>query len=132
MGTRSKEPPTVFTIGYQGRTIDSFVLTLRDAGVTTLVDLREKPYSRMPGFSKSKLREALEASGIGYQWMGSQLGGFTCTREMWKEGCGVLAKMAQAGEEVAIMCMERDWQQCHRAKLTEILALEHRIQSFHL
>ncbi|HOI37200.1 MAG TPA: DUF488 domain-containing protein [Bacillota bacterium] len=132
MGTGSKEPLTVFNIGYQGHTIDSFVLVLRGAGITILVDLREKPYSRMPGFSKNKLRETLESGGMAYRWMGSQLGGFTCTVEMWRQGCAALAELARGGEKVAIMCMERDWQKCHRAKLVEILALEHKIQSLNL
>ncbi len=121
----------IWNIGYQGRTPESFVQTLQDAGVTLLVDLREKPFSRMPGFSKNTLARTLTAANINYRWMGAKLGGLTCTREMWLEGCRELATHAQS-QVVAIMCLERDAAKCHRRKLVTILEQEHGIASMPL
>jgi len=125
---RDKDKLVVWNIGYQGRTQESFIKTLREAGVTVLVDLREKPFSRIAGFSKNVLRAALEEAGIAYRGMGQILGGLTCTPQMWAQGCQEVAKLAQ-GEAVAIMCLERDAAQCHRRKLVQILETEHGIAS---
>lgn len=56
----------LYTIGYEGSSIEDFVLTLLDAGITTLIDVRDLPLSRKKGFSKAILRETLEANGISY------------------------------------------------------------------
>jgi len=98
---------------------------LKEAGVTVLVDLREKRGSRVKGFSKNKLRQALESQGITYWPMGKQLG-FTCTQDMWKDGCRKVADWAEKHYEVlALMCMERDPLQCHRLELSKILETEY-------
>src|SRR3712207_4594344 len=59
--------PRLFTIGYEGATIDAFLDTLEEAGVKTLVDVRAVPLSRKPGFSKRALAAALAERGIGYR-----------------------------------------------------------------
>ncbi len=56
----------LLTIGYEGKTVDSFLALLAESGVAVLVDVREFPLSRKPGFSKTRLREALARRGIEY------------------------------------------------------------------
>lgn len=56
----------IFTIGYEGTDIDTFIETLTTVGIETLVDVRALPLSRKKGFSKKGLSEALEAAGISY------------------------------------------------------------------
>ena len=56
----------IYTIGYEGISISSFVNLLIDQGVETVVDVRELPLSRKPGFSKSALAAALDRSGLAY------------------------------------------------------------------
>ena len=63
---------TLFTLGYEQRTIEEFVRMLEDAGVGVLVDVRETPWSHKPGFSKRGLAEHLEAAGIEYVHAGIQ------------------------------------------------------------
>lgn len=55
--------PVAYTIGYEGRELDEFVARLREQRIQVLIDIREKPASRKPGFSKTPLREALEEAG---------------------------------------------------------------------
>ncbi len=57
---------TIFTIGYEGATVDGFLATLKAAGVERLIDVRALPLSRRPGFSKSPLAAALKEVGIDY------------------------------------------------------------------
>lgn len=56
----------LFTIGYEGHTTDTFLVTLQDAGVSYVVDVRMLPLSRRRGFSKTPLRTLLNDAGIGY------------------------------------------------------------------
>lgn len=58
--------PWLATIGYEGAALDDFFATLRDVNVTLLIDIRQIPASRRPGFSKIRLREAAEGAGIRY------------------------------------------------------------------
>ena len=65
---------TMFTIGYQGASLERLVQTLNDADVTVLLDTRETPMSRRPEFRRSVLQTALEAAGIRYvslRWLGA-------------------------------------------------------------
>jgi len=59
-------PSTLFTLGYEGLTIDAFITRLQTAQVKTVVDVRELPLSRKKGFSKSAFCAALSAHGIAY------------------------------------------------------------------
>jgi uncharacterized protein (DUF488 family) len=56
----------VYTIGYEGETIENWINRLLQAGITVLVDIREKPISRKKGFSKSALKNYLEKHNIEY------------------------------------------------------------------
>jgi uncharacterized protein (DUF488 family) len=56
----------LYTIGYEGINVDELISILNDVGTNILVDVRELPLSRKPGFSKNGLREALNAHGIEY------------------------------------------------------------------
>ena len=57
---------TIYTICYEGATVDGFLATLKQAGVERLIDVRALPSSRRPGFSKSPLAAALSEVGIEY------------------------------------------------------------------
>src|SRR4051794_6753179 len=59
-------PRELFTVGYEGSDIADLLLSLRVARVGTVIDVRELPLSRKPGFSKGRLSEALENCGIRY------------------------------------------------------------------
>lgn len=56
----------VYTTGYQGQTIETFVAGLRDAGIELVIDVRKVPMSRKPGFAKKTLARNLAAEGIDY------------------------------------------------------------------
>lgn len=132
--------PKLFTIGYEGATIDTFLDTLAAAGVRTLVDVRAVPLSRKPGFSKRRLAAALAERGIGYrhlQRLGTPAEGRNAARahdtaKMRRiyldhlEAPDAQAEMAmlldQARESPsALLCFERAPEACHRSVLVEVL-----------
>ncbi len=62
-------PAPLYTVGYEGLSLPHFLDRLAQANVSRLIDVRELPLSRRPGFSKTKLSEALGDSGIEYVHM---------------------------------------------------------------
>ena len=56
----------LYSVGYEGRTVDELIERLSREGVTTLVDVRLNPVSRKPGFSRRRLADALQRAGIAY------------------------------------------------------------------
>jgi len=57
----------VYTIGYEGKSIDQFIQILKDNEINTILDVRAVPISRKKGFSKNPLSEHLELNGIDYK-----------------------------------------------------------------
>ncbi len=57
---------TLYTIGYEKARLPDVIAALGAAGVATLIDVRDRPQSRRPGFSKRQLEAGLEEAGIRY------------------------------------------------------------------
>ncbi|MHB1272309.1 MAG: DUF488 domain-containing protein [Rhodanobacter sp.] len=133
---------TVFTIGYEGLDVQSFVSLLVKHHVRTVVDIRELPLSRKPGFSKRSLSDILSDAGLDYVHMVS-LGCPKPVRDRYKKDGswkrytdGFLQHLeGQAGavEELAnrvaestcvLLCFEADYRLCHRSFVAD--AVHHR------
>ena len=56
----------IFTIGYEGKDIDSFLNTLIKNEIDLLIDVRKNPFSMNFSFTKGKLNKYLEKTGIEY------------------------------------------------------------------
>jgi uncharacterized protein (DUF488 family) len=57
----------IYTVGYEGLSLEDFLQPLRHAGVQIVVDVRDVPLSRKRGFSKTALAAAVGAAGMRYQ-----------------------------------------------------------------
>src|SRR5215468_8292356 len=68
----------LMTIGYEGMSPEGFLRLLEKCQVSMLVDVRELPISRRPGFAKSALRKAVTGRAIKYEHVG-ELG---CPRDV--------------------------------------------------
>ena len=131
--------PVAYTIGYEGWELDDFVTRLREQRVEVLIDIREKPVSRKPGFSKTPLREALEEAGIEYVHV-KELGSPTAIRYEYKSGgdkdsffrayraylktqVDQLRTVLDAVREktCCLMCLERHAMDCHRSAVSDRL-----------
>jgi uncharacterized protein (DUF488 family) len=131
---------TLFTIGYEGASLEDFVATLQVARVQHLVDVREVAQSRRRGFSKNALAGALAEAGISYTHM-RQLGDPKAGREAARRGDieefrrifeghlqlpetkNALAAASQIcqREATVLMCFERNPQLCHRTLVAKCL-----------
>lgn len=122
----------LYTIGYEGALQTAVLEALLFNDVQTLVDIRELPQSRRPGFSKRALGEAAAAHGIGYVHVRA-LGTPRDVRHRHRADRdpaafreGYLAHLADQGDAMAalverarserccLLCFEADPRQCHR------------------
>jgi uncharacterized protein (DUF488 family) len=126
-------PPTLFTIGYEGTTIDRVIAALRGAGVAHLLDVRALPNSRKPGFSRRQLEASAAEAGLRYthlRGLGTPKAGRDAARRgdiatMHRIFAGQLATpeaeldlaravAISAEAPTCLLCFERDHATCHR------------------
>lgn len=124
----------VFTIGHSNHALDIFVDLLRQHRINVLADVRSAPYSRFnPQFNREPLAVTLKTDGIGYVYLGRELGGrsenFECYDEegrivfdrvaatpTFKRGLARVVDGA-AKHRTALMCAEKEPLACHRTLL---------------
>jgi uncharacterized protein (DUF488 family) len=129
---------TIYSVGYEGLSLDEFVQRLDDNHVTALVDVRMTAASRRPGFSKQKLRSALAEAGIAYVHerdlgnppdnrenfrTGDRETGRQRMRARLENGSGeALRRVVELSklENVALLCVERLAVSCHRQVIIEM------------
>ena len=124
----------VLTIGHSNHTPEAFLGLLQQHGVAAVVDVRSAPYSRYtPHFNHDELRDALEAGGVDYLYLGGELGGRPADRSCYDDtgrvmydrvaeteafDDGIRAVMHRADEGcVVLMCTEKEPLDCHRTLL---------------
>jgi len=124
---------TLYTFGYEGLDLGTFLVRLEEAGIRRIVDVRELPLSRKKGFSKRALSAALATRGIEYIHMNAlgcpkpirqrfKLDGDWRTYE-WSfrehlrtQGAAVRAVAELAKRNVTcLLCFEADYSKCHRS-----------------
>ncbi|MEY2340979.1 DUF488 family protein [Acidithiobacillus sp. IBUN Pt1247-S3] len=123
----------VFTIGYEGLSINRFMSLLTRHDIETVVDIRELPLSRKPGFSKRALASVLNLSGLEYAHM-IELGCPKSVRDRYREDDnweryteGFLNHLKAQGSAIAelsalvrssrcaLLCFEANYNFCHRS-----------------
>jgi len=141
----------LYTIGYEKTLLKDVVSTLAAARVTTLIDVRDRPISRRPGFSKRQLAAAVEEAGMRYvhlQALGTPPEGrLAARRREWDRFWAIIEeKLARPEAELALLeaaeiaeaapscllCYEADWQICHRRRVAEILTQRRGFAASHL
>ena len=127
----------LYTIGYEGINIDSFIANLRDNNIECVIDVRALPLSRKPGFSKTQLSKKLQSLDIQYIHLG-KLGTPKKIREELKASqnytaffkkMNVYLSNKQDAIDIAhdhtmnrtccLMCFEKHVEQCHRKLIAE-------------
>jgi uncharacterized protein (DUF488 family) len=131
---------TIFTVGYEGATLEQFLERLHRTKVHLVVDVRDVPLSRKPGFSKTALSRALELVGLQYLHI-RELGCPKPIRDQYradgnweaytrafmvqlrKQRLAIrdLAQMCTQSR-AALLCYEADPDQCHRTYVARAVA----------
>ena len=124
----------VYTIGHSNHSLEAFLELLRVHGVDEVADVRSSPYSRhTPHFSHRVLSGALESVGIGYVFLGGELGGRPTDRSCYDTDGRVkydrlaetdvfddgIRQVLHGADErrIALVCSEKEPLECHRTLL---------------
>lgn len=110
----------IYSLGTSNRTLEEFVKLLKSYAVEMVVDVRSFPASKFQHFKRESLLQSLGERGIGYYYLGKELGGFrkggyeayTQTLEYFA-GLELLERMASRCRS-SILCAERLPWRCHR------------------
>ena len=128
----------IYTIGYEGLSIEKFSDALMKENVSVVVDVRNLPLSRKKGFSKTSLSDHLDKNNIDYvnirglgapKAMREELKAtndyksfFSRFRESIKPRQNLIDEilsMVYDGKNVSLLCFERDYNYCHRKIVAE-------------
>jgi uncharacterized protein YeaO (DUF488 family) len=142
LGQHCRSMTELKTIGYEGLTIRDFIDLLKRCCVSMIVDVRELPISRKPGFAKAALAAMLEKHGIRYQHV-PELGCPKQIRHDYRDDgdwarysrrfksyletqAGAIERLIEwAGEEqCCLLCFEEDYNFCHRSYVAEQAVLK--------
>ncbi len=135
---------TLYTLGYQGRSLEEFVAIIRGVSASAVVDVRAQPEDDNDIFNEPELRTALERCGVQYHWAGRQLAGPRTQRansrhralntelrgyadymetDGFRRAAAQLMQMA-AKARIVIFAELRDAEQDYRGLLSDYLSLQ--------
>ena len=138
---RHFEEPTLFTIGYEGLSIEAYINRLIINDARLLCDVRKNAYSQKYGFSKSQLAMACAGVGIKYVHV-PQLGIESDKRTNLRsqldydilfdeyerttlkqniEALLYIRGLIDTEKRIALTCFEKDPKQCHRSRVAKAL-----------
>ncbi|MCP4379383.1 MAG: DUF488 domain-containing protein [bacterium] len=143
--TRPVAETAVYTIGYEGRSIDGLLDVLMRRGIQRIVDVRRNPVARRYGFHKSSMSRLCGNLGIDYVHVPEVGIPSELRRELDNPSAyaklfdryerELLPKASSAVQAIAeltldkpttLMCMEADPDMCHRTRLAgSISAITH-------
>ncbi|VVB91277.1 Uncharacterised protein [uncultured archaeon] len=137
-------PVGVFTVGYEGRDIDSFLNILIKNEIDLLIDVRKNPFSMNFSFTKEKLKNYLGKTGIeylhipelgidgelrenlftinDYQDLFKQYKATTLVQQ--HEQVLQIIKLSEK-RRVALMCFEANINMCHRGIIANYIEKQH-------
>ena len=121
----------ILSIGHSNHTEEKFLELLRATRVEVVADVRSVPISAYcPHFNQERLRQTLDDAGIGYVFLGDELGGRPDGDKYYDEDNRVrydavaesdifrrgLERLLEGAKKyrVAMMCSEGSPAQCHR------------------
>jgi uncharacterized protein (DUF488 family) len=142
----------LYTLGYQGVDVNTYVRKLTAAGVGIVADVRETPWSHKPGFCKNALISELSKAGIDYVHVKSAGNPkenrrtapdlAECLRRYKQyltanptgvvDLVSVVRAAALRNRTVCLTCFERDVKDCHRSILVSAMRRRIKISAVHL
>jgi uncharacterized protein (DUF488 family) len=145
-------PLNLYTLGYQGVDVQTYVKTLKAAGVGIVADVRETPWSHKRAFCKNFLRSELSKAGIEYVHVKSAGNPkenrrtapnlaecLSRYREYVKNNPAgvvdlihVIRAAASRDQSVCLTCFEKDVHDCHRSVLVDAMREQMTIDPVHL
>lgn len=132
----------IFTIGYEGLTIDAYINKLIKNNIHLVIDVRKNPLSMKYGFSKTRMKTYLQKAGITYVHL-PELGIVSHLRQNLEsprdyeklfdyyskkilpeqvEYLNIIIEHLDKYNRIALTCFEAEHNSCHRHKITNWIA----------
>ena len=143
----------LYTIGYEGKSVEQYMRDLIDNGISALIDVRHNPFSMKWGFSRKQLQDITGRFGIAYIHV-PELGikgnlrkniksraeydqlfneyRKTLSQTDKKQALQDVVKIVRQYRRAAITCFEKDHTCCHRNDVAKAIADRHKIIIQHL
>lgn len=151
LAERVVAPISVYTAGYEGKSIDAFLNGLIESGIVHLIDVRSNPIARRYGFHRSTLERLTGRLGIRYSHIphlgiSSELRQRlesmddydqlflryeSTTLQTEKDAITSVCNWVQESPSV-LVCMEAEPRCCHRARLAASVSRSTDLSIIHL
>ena len=148
---QSKNNPCLFTLGYEGKSLDAYLNQLVQNNISLLCDVRKNPLSMKYGFSKNQLKRYCKHLGIAYEHL-PELGIESQHRqnldsqedyqrlfEAYKtrlpnnqQALGKILDLVKKHNRIALTCFEKHPHECHRHCVSDYLQEQFGLESQHL
>ena len=139
----------VFTVGHSNHSTGAFLALLQAHGIDDVADVRSSPYSHyVTHFNREILNGTLGKVGIGYVFMGGELGGRPADRSYYDAVGRVrydrladtdlvddgIRRLIRGADErrIALMCTEKEPLECHRTLLVARVLAERGVAVAHI
>lgn len=139
----------VFTVGHSNHSWEEFVKLLLRQRIDEVADVRSSPYSRyVTHFNHGELQQALEGIGIGYVFLGGELGGRPADRSCYdSDGQVQYERVAETDAfddgirqviyradncRIVLLCTEKEPLECHRTLLVSRVLAERDVDVEHI
>lgn len=127
--------PTIYTIGYATKTIETFISQLKKHAIDVVADIRSVPYSKVfYDYHRETLAAHLRAHDVRYVYLGEELGPRSkdsshydrsgqvqfdrlMQSTLFLQGIERLTAGVGKGFNIALLCAEKDPVSCHRSLL---------------
>lgn len=123
----------IYTLGTGRRSEEDFIEILFFYNITTVIDVRRFPRSKIKTFTREYLENLLIREGISYIFLGEQLGGFRkggyeayTETDKFKAGIDKVEDLAGT-QNAVIICAEKFPWKCHRKWIARELRNRHYI-----
>ncbi|MES0489580.1 MAG: DUF488 family protein [Leptospirales bacterium] len=156
-GMMPKESPAktnaeFFTMGYEGITVDQYLNNIVQQEISAVIDVRKNPISMKYGFSKTQLSKMLGNIGVNYQHMPDlgiesasrqDLSSFGKYQQLFDEyeqstlnyqhkAINAIAESYYENKRVMLTCFEKDYNYCHRSRVSNAIEKKLGIETKHL
>jgi uncharacterized protein (DUF488 family) len=149
MGSTVRTPLVIWTVGHSNHELDEFARLVMSERIEFLVDVRSFPYSRFaPHFNRDEIEAGMARRGVGYLFLGEELGGRPAREEHYDaEGHALYGPMSEeeaftaaverlvAGarrHRIALLCSEGNPQHCHRRLLVGKVLADQGVELRHI
>ena len=147
---KQSDESTLFTIGYEGVSLEMYINKLILNDVKVLCDVRKNSYSQKWGFSKATLQDACEKVGIKFIHIPQlgiesnerqELNGLADYKKLFasyelttlvenNKYLLELSGIVTTNKRVALTCFEKDVQMCHRGVVASQLMTLDSLKTF--